>query len=291
MKILTFDIEEWVIESHNANRKERFVLYDEMLDALLAKLDDRGVKATFFCLGEMARKFPHAIRKIADRGHEIGCHSDAHVWLNKMTRSEVEEDTKRAVSSLEDLVGKKVKAYRSPAFSIGESNTWAFDVLAANGIEYDSSVFPTKRDFGGFSSFGCEQPVTLSSNEASIREFPIALGNILGKRMVFSGGGYFRLLPLPLIKKETSKHDYLMFYFHINDLIVEKIGFMSRQRYEEYFKESGTLQKRLIRYFKSNVAVGNSFQKLSFMIDNFDFCNVEQASQMIEWEQQPLIKL
>ena len=36
--------------------------------------------------------------------------------------------------------------------SIGEENLWVFDILAENGITTDSSIFPSKRDFGGFPS-------------------------------------------------------------------------------------------------------------------------------------------
>lgn len=291
MNILTFDIEEWALEAKNGNRKEKFIQFDEILDKVLSKLDDRSITATFFCLGEMARSFPDVIRKIESQGHEIGCHSDQHLWLNKLSRAEVEEDTYRAVSFLEQLIGKKVKSYRAPAFSIGESNTWAFDVLAANGIENDCSVFPAARDFGGFPSFGSEQPSIITSNESSIREFPIALGNILGKRMVFSGGGYFRLMPIGLTKSAINKMNYGMFYFHIADLIKESKNFMSRQAYESYFKESGSFKDRLVRYVKSNIAVGNTLDKLISILETFNFMGVEDAVSIIDWNSTKNIKL
>lgn len=291
MNILTFDIEEWVLESRKANRKEKYSQYDEVLDKILAKLDEKNIKATFFCLGELARTFPDVIRKIDSFGHEIGCHSDQHLWLNKLTRAEVEEDTRRAISSLEQLIGKKVKSYRAPAFSIGVSNVWVFDVLAANGIENDCSVFPAARDIGGFSAFGSTVPSIITTNEFTIKEFPIALGNILGKRMVFSGGGYFRLVPLNLTKKAMSKMDYVMFYFHINDFITEKKKFMSRQAYESYFKESGSFINRFKRYVKSNIAVGNSFEKLNSILDRCDFYDLESATKLINWNTADQIKL
>ena len=63
------------------------------LNMILDALDSRGFKATFFCLGGMATDFPQVVRTIESRGHEIGCHSFKHVWLNKMTENEALEDT------------------------------------------------------------------------------------------------------------------------------------------------------------------------------------------------------
>ena len=71
-----------------------------------------------------------------------------------MTRDEVLEDTCLAVNALEQCIGKKVKSYRAPAFSVGKDNQWVFEILAQCGIENDSSVFPASRDFGGFPDFG-----------------------------------------------------------------------------------------------------------------------------------------
>ncbi len=43
----------------------------------------------------------------------------------------------------------------------------------------------------------------------------------MGKSVTFSGGGYFRLVPLWLQKNFIERMDYVMFYFHINDLIIK----------------------------------------------------------------------
>ena len=94
MNILTFDIEEWFQEkAYFGNHSERYKQYDLYLDRILETLDKQGFKATFFCLGGMATEFPDVVKKISGNGHEIGCHSFKHVWLNKMSREEWKEDT------------------------------------------------------------------------------------------------------------------------------------------------------------------------------------------------------
>lgn len=279
MNILTFDIEEWSIEKEfGAGRQKKYYEFDSILDKILEKLYERNIKATFFCVGTMAEDFGYVIKKIAGDGHEIGCHSHSHKWANKMTREEFSADTKKAVQSLEDLVGTKVKSYRAPAFSIGPSNLWAFDVLAENGIENDSSVYPASRDFGGFPNFKSEEPCLIEHNGVKINEFPIPLLHlpVLKKKLAFSGGGYFRLLPYPLVTNTFSRRSYNMCYFHIGDLLIEKSRLMTKKDFEFYFKEEGTLTRRLARYFKSNIGRGTALKNLLKLINDKDFMAVEQ---------------
>ena len=247
MNILTFDIEEWYIEKHfKGGRKEKYHQYDVLLDWLLNILDNKKIKATFFCVGQLAVEFPEVVKKISSCGHEIGSHSNRHLWVNKMTRSEFAEDTRIAVSKLENLVGKKVKSFRAPAFSITSDNDWAFEVLSENGIEFDASVFPANRDFGGFRDFKSSVPSIILKNNCIIREFPIAPAIVVNRKLTFSGGGYFRLIPLSMQKYFIDQMDYVMFYFHINDLLDEVAKFMTKKEFEEYFKESGTLKNRVL---------------------------------------------
>lgn len=288
MNILTFDIEEWYLEKViHGDRKAKYAEFDTYLNKILGLLDKTSTKATFFCVGKMATDFPEVVKKIASQGHEIGCHSNTHIWLNKMTREEALEDTHSAVDSLEQLIGKKVLSYRAPAFSIGENNKWAFEVLAECGIERDASIFPAARDFGGFPSFGHKGPVLISHKGLQIKEFPICTASLLGKQVAFSGGGYFRFFPLWFVKNEMKKAPYSMCYFHIGDLLPETNGLMSRQDYEEYFKETGTLLNRYKRYFKSNFGKKNAWNKLEKLIKTQQFLNIEQANATIDWSKCP----
>lgn len=292
MNIISFDTEEWYIEKHfKGGRKEKYCQYDEILDWILATLEEKQLQATFFCVGQLAVEFPEVIQKIVACGHEIGSHSNRHMWVTKMNRNEFAEDTRIAVSELENLTGKKVKSFRAPAFSIGKDNDWAFEVLAENGIEHDCSVFPASRDFGGFPQFKTSIPSLITKGGYAIKEFPICPATCLNRKLPFSGGGYFRLIPLTLQKYFIGKMDYVMFYFHINDLIEESSKFMSKAEFEEYFKEAGTLKNRMLRYLKTNIGKGSAKGKLAKLLNEYEFINVEKAAETIRWEKQPLIKL
>lgn len=292
MNILSFDTEEWYLENaYNGGHAIRYKVYDDYLSRILDMLDARGFKATFFCVGGLAKKFPEVVRRIADRGHEIGCHSYAHQWLSTFDREGLYNDTHDAIAALEDVIGKKVLSYRAPAFSIGENNKWALEVLAECGIERDASIYPSVRDFGGFSGFGSKTPCIVKVGDKTIKEFPICLAHVMGKEFAFSGGGYFRLFPLWFVEKELRNSEYGMCYFHINDLEYHKMKLEDRRSFEVYYKIPGTLKNRALRAFKSSIGTKGAFDKMVNLVNTLDFVNLEAADKMIDWDRAKVIRL
>lgn len=285
MNILTFDIEEWALaKAEGYGTAEKYTVYDAFLNRILDVLDSSGFKGTFFCTGLMAQDFPQVVRLIQSRGHEIGCHSLQHTWMNKMTEAEAKEDTHMAVDLLEQCIGQKILCYRAPAFSIGEKNKWIFEILAENGITHDASIYPAARDFGGFPKFGSKTPCIVEYNGVKIKEFPISTTIILGKELAYSGGGYFRFFPLGFVKSRMAKVDYTMCYFHIGDLLPESSGVPTKEKYEAYYKEPGTLKNRYMRFVKGNLGKKKAFDKMSKLIASEKFVNLDIADKMMDWE-------
>lgn len=292
MNILSFDIEEWyLVNNYFVANSSKYLEYDRLLDDLLFKLSEAELKGTFFCVGRLAVDFPQVVRTIAAAGHEIGCHSNIHQWLNKMTYKQAMEDTHIAVDSLEQCIGTKVYSYRAPAFSIGSENKWAFEVLAANGIKCDASVFPASRDFGGFPEFASVEPTLLNVNGIKLHEYPIVTTKLLGKDIAYSGGGYFRLFPYCFVEKEIKQSLYSMTYFHLSDFLPVYSGIMSKKDYENYFEEPGTVKARYIRYIKSNVGVKGNKKKLYKLLGRIDFNCISDADYLIDWAKAPVISL
>ena len=286
INLLSFDIEEWYIEKEYLGaRKEKYQEYDMYLNQILDILDDCNTKASFMCVGGLAKNFPHVIKKIVARGHEIGCHSNQHIWLNKLNAEQVRKDTKDAIAILEDITGKKIRSYRAPAFSIGENNKYALEILAENGIEIDSSIFPATRDFGGFPNFGSDTPTIISTNGYQLKEFPISTATIFGKKLAYSGGGYFRFFPLPYIRRQMGKSNYAISYFHIDDLMrPEYKGIIPKDKYEKYYREPGKLRNRIKRTLKSNIGKDGAFSKMRKLIQSTRFINFEEANRLIDWD-------
>ena len=293
MNILTFDIEEWYLEKvYYGNRESLYLNYDYYLRSILDILDETNQKATFFCVGKLATMCPEVVKLIAEKGHEIGCHSDVHLWLTRFDRQQLKEDTHSAVVALEDLVGKKVTSYRAPAFSICPENKWAFEVLAECGIEFDASIYPSKRDFGGFPSFDVDKPCLVKVGDVVLKEFPVSMVNILGRSMAYSGGGYFRLFPYWFVKKQIQKSEYSIAYFHILDLmppVVNKL--QSKEIFEQQFGIKGSYINRKLRHFKENVGRKTAFERMCRLIKDLNFINVQEANDKINWNEVKLIEL
>ncbi|TKG95372.1 DUF3473 domain-containing protein [Puteibacter caeruleilacunae] len=283
MNILTFDIEDlWVYDHYKIGNKEDYIpRLDSYLNQILDLLDERGFKATFFCLGIMAERYPEVIKLIADRGHQIGCHSYGHQFLSDVSREEFEEDTCKAISILENIAGNKVTAYRAPAFSISEKNKWALEVLAQNGILFDCSIFPAIRSFGGFPSYNTDRPAIVKYNGITMKEFPISLTDMLGKRIAYSGGGYFRLFPYSKINKIINRSDYVMTYFHLRD-------FDKEQERKTKLVDGENL---ILRYFKNYYGLNSCFSKFEKLIRENEFVSLERADTMIDWNKTDIINV
>ena len=95
---------------------------------------------------------------------------------------------------------------------------WAFEIMARQGIEIDCSIFPAERAHGGHSSLGCLEPSLIRTPSGNtIREFPVSTVSLFCRPVVYSGGGYFRLLPRVFLQKLFSDSAYNMTYFHPRD--------------------------------------------------------------------------
>lgn len=166
---------------------------------LLDLLDGAGCKATFFTLGWVAEKFPRVVRSVAERGHEVACHSLNHRLVFEMSQSEFREDTLRAKELLEQCVGAAICGYRAPSFSITAKSLWALGILAEVGFHYDSSIFPVDHPVYGIPSFP-RDPHKVETPSGSIVEYPMTTLQLGRRRSPFGGGAYFRLLPYAYTK-------------------------------------------------------------------------------------------
>ena len=273
MNILTFDIEDWYncdfISGDLDWSKYEVRIYDGV-SRILNALDERGILGTFFCLGWLADNHPKVIQQIIAAGHQVGCHSYQHQLATSFTIDEFYKDTLKAKSALENVLGSEVTAYRAPGFSITKNNLEYFDVLSELGFQYDCSVFPAPHDYGGIPTFGKAEPKILKlCNGCYLKEFPINTTSIMGKNIVFSGGGFFRIMPYHLIQFWAKKSEYMMTYFHPRDFD---------------YKQPRMRTLPTVRYFKSYVGIKSAFSKFEKLLDDFNFVNVVQADEQINWE-------
>lgn len=259
--ILSVDVEDWfhILELPDApalstwNAKESRV--GENLRTILDVLDQQGAKATLFVLGWIAEQHPALIREAHARGHEIASHGYAHQLVGNMSPDELFQDLVRTKAILEDLTGDKVLGFRAPGFSITPQTPWAFETMARAGYSYDSSLFPARRAHGGFSGAPLA-PHQIDTSHGAITEFPISVASVLGTRICFSGGGYFRLFPWAFIQAKATQVNAagrpVIYYFHPRDIDPQQ----------------PRLPMGLIRRFKSYVNLGSAEQKLVRLVQS-----------------------
>ena len=282
MKILTFDIEDWfhILDNPYTKSEDQWINFESRiqigLNKILQIIEENNVTATFFVVGWICEKYPNLVREISNRGFEIGSHTHMHQLVYEQDRSTFNNDVEKSIKTIEDCVGKKVKSFRAPGFSITEENKWAFEILYENGIRIDSSVFPASRAHGGFPNYKKANPSILKYNGIELKEFPINTYNVFGKPVVFSGGGYFRLFPYEVIKKFSKESEYIMTYFHPRD-----------------FDDQQPMLPGLSldRKIKSYVGLKRSGKKLTKWLNDFDFTDIKTADRIIDWDNVKNIKL
>ncbi len=167
-------------------------------------------------------------------------------------------------------------SFRAPGFSITKKNIWAFEVLHELGIKIDSSVFPASRSHGGLPEYSAALPSFINYNGVKLKEFPINTHPFFGRPLIFSGGGYFRLFPYKIIKNLTLKSDYVMTYFHPRD-------------FDE--KQPFVPGLSIPRLFKSYVGIKKCKSKLEKWLKEFDFVDLNQSDNSINWDKAPVINL
>lgn len=100
------------------------------IDRILETLEKNEVKITFFIVGEWAEKYPEAVRKIYEAGHEIGTHSNTHPHVEQLSAEKNLEEIKLGVEKLQKITGEKTRLYRTP---YGEYNDTVINTARENG--------------------------------------------------------------------------------------------------------------------------------------------------------------
>lgn len=119
------------------------------IDSILETLKNNDTKITFFMVGDWIEKFPDAVKKISEAGHEIASHSDTHPHVNNLSYEENIEEIEKSNEKIEKITGSRTDIYRPP---YGEYNDtvikaaedkgyyciqWNLDTLDYTGLTSD----------------------------------------------------------------------------------------------------------------------------------------------------------
>ena len=81
---------------------------------ILDILDKYNVKATFFLVGFWIDEYPHQVKEIHNRGHEIGNHSSTHPNMSQLSKEEIRGELKTTGIKIQELTNKKPIVFRPP---------------------------------------------------------------------------------------------------------------------------------------------------------------------------------
>lgn len=81
---------------------------------LLDMLRERGLRATFYLIGDRVVSYPQIARRIADDGHEIGNHSWSHPFLNRLPDGQVIREIDRTTDAIYQVTGRPPVTFRPP---------------------------------------------------------------------------------------------------------------------------------------------------------------------------------
>ena len=128
------------------------------LPRILELLDAHQIPATFFVPGHTAHRYPAAVRRIVEAGHEIAHHGYLHEQPTALTLAQEIEALDRGLQALAEVAGVRPVGYRAPMWDL----SWRTpELLVERGFLYDSSLMDA------------DHPYELAVGDGSVVEIPI----------------------------------------------------------------------------------------------------------------------
>jgi hypothetical protein len=188
---VTFDLED---SRNSATQEPRFL---DMSRRFLEFIEERGITATVFIVGEIAKSHASVVRRVAEGGHEIGLHGLRHVPLGEVGPARLQTELQEGLQMLQDAAQVPVHGFRAPIFSLTPATEWAVEQIAAAGFAYSSSVLPAANPLHGWPG-APRQPCRW---ESGLIELPCPVAGAGRLSIPFLGGIYLRYVPLPLARR------------------------------------------------------------------------------------------
>jgi polysaccharide deacetylase family protein (PEP-CTERM system associated) len=257
-----FQVEAFFSQIDRAGWESRECRVERNVDLILELFARKGASATFFTLGWVAKRYPQIVRRIVENGHELASHGLSHFRADQQTRVQFLDDVTQSKALLEDIGGTAVRGYRATSFSITRRNLWAFNALEEAGYSYSSSTHPIPHDLYGIS----EQPrfAFYPFAESKFIEIPVTTVRMLGRNWPAGGGGYFRLLPYAVFKRnlrsvQRGERQPCTFYFHPWEIDPGQP------------RIAGTSVKTRFRHYLN---LGRTYNRLEHLLDDFEWASI-----------------
>lgn len=133
-------------------KKELAVTFDaawgcEDLDEILSILKKHKVKATFFMTGEWVEKYPEAVKKMREAGHDLGNHGDGHKHMNSLSMEQCQQEIQGAHEKVKELTGYEMTLFRPPYGEYNNTVIQAAELCGYYSIQWSIDSLDWK-DYG-----------------------------------------------------------------------------------------------------------------------------------------------
>lgn len=228
--IMTVDVDGWpslldyYSVEHDSSRESDQPNVECGIRRLSQLFEKHDISCTFFVTGEMAQKYPKAVRHLSRSGHEIACHGLKHE-KNEFTtkRAGQESSIRKATEMIEGITQERPRGFRAPCLRT-DGNT--LSVLKERGYVYDSSVIPTYIPgyYGHLTAprrpYSVSTGVEVKNETAEILEIPISVNPLIPLPL---SAAWMRNLGLSWVKigirMNLSLGNPIVFYVHPRDVI------------------------------------------------------------------------
>jgi peptidoglycan/xylan/chitin deacetylase (PgdA/CDA1 family) len=103
--------------------------------ALLELFAELGIPATYFSTGEVAERYPDAVRALVRDGHELGCHGVSHTAFDALAEADARREIRDSAALLRTFA--PVSSFRAPYLRFPERYV---RLLEESGFTLDSSL-------------------------------------------------------------------------------------------------------------------------------------------------------
>jgi len=97
---------------------------------ILNILKEKDVKATFFVVGEWARRNPEETKMIVEQGHDLANHSENHFKMSVLGKEKIRSEIIDCGKVIEKITGEKTDLFRAP---YGDYNDTVLTVARQEG--------------------------------------------------------------------------------------------------------------------------------------------------------------
>lgn len=271
--VISMDVEDWYHTYFPEKDVDRSVSLLDGLDTAVSIMDKKGIKGSFFVVGEIAQALADTLRKMDQAGHEIACHGYQHLRPVTFKKDEFKDQLVKAKAILERILGHGVMGYRAASFGIDDAH---LDAVEEAGFAYDSSKLKPQKSakYGVLNLRGFEEISPCIFRRNQFTEFEVSTQKI-GSMSMLLGGGYIRMLPWFFMKQMHKRYlktgQLYVMYIHPIDLSSKPMP-----------KVEGISVDRYLRTHIGRRHMVERFKKVIYLLQNYgyEFVTFEQLSRM-----------